>query len=78
MRGFISESLHNLKAAMLRRQEAEIELNDQLSTQNTPEMKAKVRECQEAEEQLVIVEQKLGIKHYGHCISISIYHTFSY
>ena len=57
---FILETLQMVKTAILRRQDAEIELNDQLSSQNTPEMKAKVRECQEAEEQLADIEEKLG------------------
>ena len=45
---------------MQRRQSAETDLSDQQAHQSTPEMKAKLRECTEAEEQLRDIEARLG------------------
>ena len=45
---------------MERRQTAESDLADQVSNQNTPEMKSKLRECSETEEQLRDIEARLG------------------
>ena len=45
---------------MQARQTAEEELQEQLDNMSTPEMKAKYKECREAEAQLANLEQKLG------------------
>ena len=45
---------------MQARQTAEEELQEQLDNMSTPEMKAKYKECREAEAQLASLEQKLG------------------
>lgn len=54
------EQLQNYRAAIIKRQEAEVDLNLQLKGQMTPEMKAKRRECKEAEEELKKIETRLG------------------
>lgn len=53
--------LHNLKSAMQRTQSAMEELDEQLATQETPEMKAKHKELKETEAQLQDIEQRLGM-----------------
>ena len=45
---------------MQARRTAEDELQEQLDNMATPEMKAKYKECREAEAQLASLEQKLG------------------
>ena len=45
---------------MQRTEEANDDLQQQLSQEKTPEMQEKVRECQEAQEQLDLIERKLG------------------
>ena len=45
---------------MQKRISAQEEMHDQMQHQKMPEMKAKMRECQEAEEQLRDIEGKLG------------------
>ena len=45
---------------MQARQTAEDELQEQLDNMATPEMKAKYKECREAEAQLASLEQRLG------------------
>jgi transposase len=56
----ISELLQNYRTAIIKRQEAEVDLNLQLKGQMTPEMKTKRRECKEAEEELKKIETRLG------------------
>ena len=55
------ESLETLKSSMQARQTAEDELQEQLDNMATPEMKAKYKECREAESQLTALEKQLGI-----------------
>ena len=57
----IAETLQNLKSSMQARQTAEDELQEQLDNMSTPEMKAKYKECREAETQLANLEKQLGI-----------------
>ena len=56
----LTETLNSLRSAMQARQTAEDELQEQLDNMATPEMKAKYKECREAEAQLASLEQKLG------------------
>ena len=44
----------------MKRREAEAELNEQLQNQTAPDMKVKLRECKDTEEQLKQVETRLG------------------
>ena len=57
---FPSETLQRFKAAMQKTNKAKEELQDQSSYIDLPEMKNKRKECQEAEKQLMEIEQKLG------------------
>ena len=56
----ILDTLQNLKSAIMAHRTAEEELEDQVLTLETPEMKAKYDECKEVEKQLQAVEKKLG------------------
>ena len=53
--------LETYKASIEKRIDAEDELQEQVSAQNTPEMQAKVNECKEAEQQLKSIEERLGL-----------------
>ena len=53
--------LETYKSAVEKRIDAEEELQEQVSAQNTPEMQAKVNECSEAENQLKSIEERLGL-----------------
>jgi len=55
-----AELLEKYKGAIVKRREAETELNEQLQNQLAPDMKVKHRECKETEEQLKQVETRLG------------------
>lgn len=57
----IPELLQNYRQAFLKHSRAKDELHDQTKIQNSPEMKAKYKECQEAEDQLEIIESRLGM-----------------
>ena len=57
---FSTDSLQSYKTVLLKRQSAQEELQEQVNHQKTPEMQAKLRECQEAEEQLDDIEKRLG------------------
>ncbi len=52
--------LTNLKQLMVKREGVEKEVQEQQAAMNTREMKEKMRECQEAEEQLANIEARLG------------------
>jgi len=54
------ELLDKYKSAITKRREAEAELNEQLQNQAAPDMKVKLRECKDTEEQLKQVETRLG------------------
>jgi len=54
------ELLDKYKSAIMKRREAEAELNEQLQNQTAPDMKVKLRECKDTEEQLKQVETRLG------------------
>ena len=56
----MTDFLQNLKSAMQKTQAAMDELDEQLATQATPEMKAKHKELKEAEQQLADIEARLG------------------
>ena len=45
---------------MQRREAADLDLKQQLAQEKAPEMQDKVRECQEAQESLDLIERKLG------------------
>ncbi|XP_070535302.1 structural maintenance of chromosomes flexible hinge domain-containing protein 1-like [Ptychodera flava] len=55
------ETLQNYRQAMVKRLAADKELQEQLLNENTPEMKDKRKEYQEAEDHLRIIERKLGM-----------------
>ena len=57
--------LENLVIALQKREESDQDLKDQLAQERTPEMQEKIRECQEAQEQLDLIERKLGKCMYG-------------
>ena len=61
---YCAELLDKYKASMARRREAEVELNEQLQNQTTLDMKVKLRECKDTEEQLRQVESRLGKQHF--------------
>jgi hypothetical protein len=65
---FHTDLLQNYRQAFSKRSQAEEELQEQAKTQDTPEMKAKHKECQEAEEQLRAIEGRLG----NLCYSLSL------
>ena len=54
------ELLDKYKSAITKRREAEAELNEQLQHQTAADMKVKLRECKDTEEQLKQVETRLG------------------
>jgi len=54
------EVLDKYKSAITKRREAEAELNEQLQNQVAADMKVKHRECKETEDQLKLVETRLG------------------
>jgi len=56
-----AELLDKYKAAITKRREAEAELSEQLQSQTAPDMKVKLRECKDTEQQLKQVETRLGI-----------------
>lgn len=56
----ISDALQNYRTVLVKRQSAQEELQEQVNHMKTPEMIAKERECQEAEEQLDDIELRLG------------------
>ena len=56
----VTELLESFKAAMEKRLTAEEELAQQRQNQDTAEMKAKYKECREAEGQLRDIEERLG------------------
>jgi len=66
-----AELLEKYKSAILKRREAEAELNEQLQHQTAPDMKVKVRECKDTEEQLKQVETRLG-KLVPLCLSVRL------
>ena len=55
-----TDLLQNYRAAMEKRLGAMEDLQEQVNAQKDPDMQAKLRECQEAEEQLRDIELKLG------------------
>jgi len=61
------ELLDKYKSAIVKRREAEAELNEQLQSQTAPDMKVKLRECKDTEEQLKQVETRLGS--HGFCLA---------
>ncbi|XP_002741520.2 structural maintenance of chromosomes flexible hinge domain-containing protein 1-like [Saccoglossus kowalevskii] len=55
------DTLQNYRQSMIKRLNADKELQEQLQNENTPEMKSKRREYHEAEEMLKSVEKHLGM-----------------
>ncbi|XP_071952834.1 structural maintenance of chromosomes flexible hinge domain-containing protein 1-like [Antedon mediterranea] len=55
------EKLTFLKAAVAKRSETQLELKEAEARRNDSDVKTQMRECQEAEEQLVTIEEKLGM-----------------
>ena len=55
------ELLQRYKESITKRLEAEEDRNEQLQSQSRPEVKCKIRELREAEEQMKEIESRLGI-----------------
>ena len=61
MHQYATELLQSYKDSMMKRQEAEIDLSEHLAAQSTPEVKVKLRELNDAEEQMRDIEARLGL-----------------